>query len=90
MLPRIICTRREEMVKPNPVPPKLRVVVVSAWAKASKMTVCLSAGMPMPVSLTTKCRRFGRRYRIQCHRQGHFAAFGKFKCVAHQVHHNLP
>ena len=35
---------------PSPVPPYWRPVVPSAWAKASKMRVCMSAAMPIPVS----------------------------------------
>ena len=38
--------------KPRPVPPNRRLVVPSACWKASKITRCLSAEMPMPVSLT--------------------------------------
>ena len=51
--------------RPRPVPPYLRLVVPSACWKASKMMRCLSSGMPMPVSSTTKAmtwlalRRFG-------------------------------
>ena len=54
--PPIRSTRRAAMASPNPVPPWVRVVVPSAWAKASKMSACFSAGMPMPVSVTVKCR----------------------------------
>ena len=36
---------------PSPVPPNLRLVVPSACWNASKMSCCLSFGMPMPVSL---------------------------------------
>ena len=52
MRPPIISTRREQMARPRPVPPCLRVVDPSAWRKASKMKPFLSAGMPMPVSFT--------------------------------------
>ena len=38
--------------RPSPVPPYLRLVVPSACWNASKMSCCLSFGMPMPVSLT--------------------------------------
>ena len=44
------------MVKPSPVPPYLRVVEVSSCSKALKIVSCLSRAMPMPVSLTEKCR----------------------------------
>ena len=39
---------------PRPVPPKRRLVVPSACWNASKMTFCLFAGMPTPVSETMK------------------------------------
>ena len=38
--------------RPRPVPPYLRLVVPSACWNASKISFCLSCGMPMPVSLT--------------------------------------
>src|ERR1019366_43169 len=34
----------------SPVPPYWRAVMPSAWAKASKMRICSSGAMPMPVS----------------------------------------
>ena len=40
------------MVSPSPVPPKVRLVDESACWKASKMSSCFSAGMPIPVSET--------------------------------------
>ena len=50
MRPPIIATSRAEIVRPSPVPPKRRVVEPSAWLNASKISACLSRGMPMPVS----------------------------------------
>ena len=41
--PPIICTSCEEMARPRPVPPYLRVVEASAWEKASKISRCFSA-----------------------------------------------
>ena len=38
------------MVRPNPVPPYLRVVELSSCSKARKIVSCFSGGMPMPVS----------------------------------------
>ena len=40
--------------RPRPVPPYLRLVVPSACWNASKISCCLSFGMPMPVSRTSK------------------------------------
>jgi hypothetical protein len=51
-LPSIMPTRRLLMLRPRPVPPKRRVVEMSAWVKASKISLSLSCGMPMPVSVT--------------------------------------
>ena len=53
--PPISSTRRDEIVRPRPVPPYLRVVDPSACAKASKMTAACPSGCPMPVSRTWKC-----------------------------------
>ena len=39
--------------RPRPVPPYLRLVVPSACWNASKISRCLSSGMPMPVSVTS-------------------------------------
>ncbi len=52
--PPMRATRRAEMVKPRPVPPKRRVVETSAWVNGSKMDSSLSLGIPMPVSATLK------------------------------------
>ncbi len=40
------------MASPSPVPPYFRLVLPSACWNASKMSCCLSAVMPMPVSVT--------------------------------------
>ena len=40
------------MVRPSPVPPYLQVMELSAWVKASKITLSFSLGIPIPVSLT--------------------------------------
>ncbi len=45
-----------EIERPSPVPPYLRRSPESACWKASKMMRCLSAGMPMPVSVTLIAR----------------------------------
>ncbi len=49
--------RSREIDRPRPVPPYRRLVVPSAWRKASKMTSCWSGGMPMPVSLHRESER---------------------------------
>ena len=45
-------TRRLQIARPRPVPPKRRVVDWSAWEKAENSVPILSRGMPMPVSVT--------------------------------------
>ena len=52
MRPPISSTSVDEIVSPSPVPPKRRVVDPSACLNGSKIAFCLSAGMPMPLSLT--------------------------------------
>ena len=47
------------MVSPNPVPPKVRLVELSACWNASKTSSCFSRGMPMPVSETAKASTWG-------------------------------
>ena len=59
ILPPINSTKRFEMARPRPVPPYLRVVETSACEKLSKMAPRRSAGIPMPVSETEKCRMLG-------------------------------
>ena len=40
-----------EIDNPSPVPPYFLLIVPSTCLKASKIKVCLSAGIPMPVSM---------------------------------------
>ncbi|MNL05194.1 hypothetical protein D3C87_1257770 [compost metagenome] len=49
--------RSREIDRPRPVPPYLRLVVPSAWRKASKMLSCWSAAMPIPESRTMNATR---------------------------------
>src|ERR1700694_4080410 len=42
------------MARPSPVPPNFRVVETSAWENAANSCICSSAGMPIPVSVTSK------------------------------------
>ena len=55
-LPAINPTSLEEIERPRPVPPYFRVIELSDWAKASKITCCFAGGIPGPVSTTLKCR----------------------------------
>ncbi len=54
------------MARPSPVPSKRLVADPSACTKASKMSRSLSAGMPIPVSLTAKCRATSSGLRESC------------------------
>ena len=56
IFPCICSTSFMQIPKPRPVPPYCRVVEPSAWTNASKMSFCLSFGIPVPVSRTEKCR----------------------------------
>ena len=47
------------IARPRPVPPYLRLVLASACWNASKMILCFSGGMPMPVSETSKATTAG-------------------------------
>lgn len=51
-LPPISSVRRLQIAKPQPVPPYLRVVELSACVKDLNSNEMRSSGMPMPVSLT--------------------------------------
>src|SRR5882762_1800831 len=53
------------MVNPSPVPPKVRLVEVSACWKASKISSCFSRGMPMPVSETAKASTWNEPRRAE-------------------------
>ena len=53
-LPPISSTSCRQIASPSPVPPNLRVVEESAWAKARNRRSWSSAAMPMPVSITSK------------------------------------
>jgi len=51
MVPPISDTKSDEMARPSPVPPYLRVKEASAWEKGVNKYSCFSGGMPIPVSL---------------------------------------
>ena len=88
--PPIIWTSRAEIARPSPVPPYLRVVDVSAWEKALKSFCCLSGGMPMPVSLTAKCRQTSCSVRdSHLDPEHHLPRFGELDGVADQVDDDL-
>jgi hypothetical protein len=52
MLPPIMAASWRQIASPSPAPPNLRLVLLSACEKASKMPACWSGAMPMPVSRT--------------------------------------
>ena len=84
-----------EIASPKPVPPKRRVVELSACAKAWKMTCCLSSGNAdagvAHGEMQATCLPARFLYRpARGHEQDHFALFGEFECVADQVDDDLP
>ena len=60
----IISAKCLVMVNPSPVPPYLRAAEDSPWAKASNNFPICSRDIPMPVSLTEKCRRLNEECRM--------------------------
>ena len=54
--PPISSTNWRQIVRPSPVPPNLRVVDVSACAKGLNNRSSSPSAMPMPVSITSKCK----------------------------------
>ena len=72
-----------EIDSPRPVPPNLRLVVPSAWRKASKIDLrAAPSAMPMPVSRTAKR---DRRRRGAGDAQRDLAALGELERVRQQV-----
>ena len=54
--PPMASQRRLEIASPRPVPPYRRVVEASACENGWNSLGCAAAGMPMPVSVTSKRR----------------------------------
>jgi len=52
MAPFINSTRCREIARPNPVPPKRRVVEASAWVNEVNRRAAVASSMPMPLSIT--------------------------------------
>lgn len=67
--PPISSTSRRQIARPSPVPPKRRVVELSAWLKAWNRRPRASGEMPIPVSRTSTrtvvCRRLRRTPEIR-------------------------
>ena len=57
MVPPISSTRRLQIDRPSPVPPKRRPMPASAWVKGVNKRASASPAMPMPVSRTSTRRR---------------------------------
>src|SRR2546426_38046 len=53
--PPMSATRRREIARPSPVPPKRRVIDASACVNSWKIVPSCSSGMPIPVSRTRNC-----------------------------------
>mmetsp|Transcript_22336 Transcript_22336/g.75846 ORF Transcript_22336/g.75846 Transcript_22336/m.75846 type:complete len:686 (+) Transcript_22336:561-2618(+) len=54
------------ITSPSPVPPYARVEVLLTWPKGRNMSAILSAGTPMPVSLTTNTTSRGSPCATRC------------------------
>ena len=50
--PPIACASSRTIDSPSPVPPKRRVVELSAWVKGWNSRACCSGETPMPLSVT--------------------------------------
>ena len=89
--PPISSTSCSEIASPRPVPPNLRVVELSAWVKGSNRRPRMSAGMPMPVSATSKRDAARRRSpaRAASTRDRDVAALGELDRVADEVDQDL-
>src|SRR5579883_3087895 len=61
MRPPMRSTSRAAIARPKPVPPYLRVIDVSACSKGRKTAAIFSAGMPGPVSPTSKDKETRRQ-----------------------------
>ena len=55
--PPISSTSCRQIASPSPVPPKRRVVELSAWVKGRNSAAVWSGDMPMPVSQTSTSSR---------------------------------
>ena len=55
--PPISSTKRLQIDKPRPVPPKRRLMLASAWVKGANSWASASGAMPMPLSHTSKRSR---------------------------------
>ena len=87
--PSISATSRAAMASPSPVPPWRRVVELSACSNISKITGRFSSGMPIPVSLTAKCKSDVCRRTVRRDLQAHFSLLGELDGVADQIDHDL-
>jgi len=67
IVPPMALTSCLQIVSPSPVPPYFRVVEASTWVKASNSCSLRLAGMPIPVSVTSKrtaCRASSSEARL--------------------------
>ena len=88
--PPISWARRRTIERPRPVPPKRRVVELSAWEKGWNSRACCASFMPMPVSLTdstTRVRAVAQRLGAGADHGA--AALGELERVAEQVEQDL-
>ena len=77
------------MARPRPVPPYLRVVLLSAWLNFWNSRLLPCSLRPMPVSRTAKCSISPCSPCFRRHAQHHLAGFGELDRVAEQVEQDL-
>ena len=89
--PPISCARWRVIARPRPVPPKRRVVELSACVKAANSWPSCSGAMPMPVSRTLEAHAHASRSRSPAasHAQRDPPVLGELHRVAQQVEQRL-
>ncbi len=90
MRPPIMPTKRLDIVRPRPLPPKRRVMELSACSNGVNIAFSFSDGMPMPESRTAKCRQTSSSVRSMSSTCAHhLALFRELDRVADQVGEDL-
>ena len=77
------------MARPSPVPPYLRVVLLSTWLNFWNSRLLPCSLRPMPVSRTAKCSSGAVLALLGDHAQHHLAGLGELDRVAQQVEQDL-
>ena len=90
-MPPIRATRSEEIDCPRPVPPYCRVVELSDWVNASKISFCLSGGIAdASVGHAEVKDGLVSNVSLQFNPHNDFSLGGEFERVSDQMHDDLP